>query len=177
VPRSLRCRALIDLYQPFDPAQAAHDVPGFEHRSGLLESFLVNGVGLRRRPAAAKARRDEVDECAADQARFPDPETLHPDDVARLLTQLQKLVDAGNTVVVVEHDMQVVTASDHVIDIGPGAGDDGGRVVASGTPFDVAGAARSKTGPFLARALADVAPERCPVRDRDTAARTARRRS
>jgi excinuclease ABC subunit A len=59
---------------------------------------------------------------------------LHPADVERLMAQLQGLVDAGNTVVVVEHDMQVAARSDWVIDMGPGAGERGGRIVASGTP-------------------------------------------
>jgi excinuclease ABC subunit A len=66
---------------------------------------------------------------------------------------LDGLVGAGNTVVVVEHDLQVVTASDWVIDIGPGAGEDGGRVVAAGTPAEVARAADSRTAPYLARVL------------------------
>ena len=57
---------------------------------------------------------------------------LHPADVDKLVAQLQQLVDAGNTVVVVEHDMRVVAACDWVVDIGPGAGDDGGRIVAAG---------------------------------------------
>ncbi len=78
---------------------------------------------------------------------------LHPADVDRLLAQLQGLVTAGNTVVVVEHDMRLVAACDWVIDIGPGAGEDGGRIVAQGTPADVAGAKGSRTAPYLARAL------------------------
>ena len=78
---------------------------------------------------------------------------LHPDDVERLVMQLQGLVDAGNTVVVVEHDLAVVAASDHVIDIGPGAGDEGGRVVASGTPAEVARVPASRTAAFLRRHL------------------------
>jgi excinuclease ABC subunit A len=79
---------------------------------------------------------------------------LHPSDVERLMRQLQGLVDAGNTVILVEHDMRVVTASDWVIDVGPGAGDEGGRIVASGTPASVAASATSRTAPYLARALA-----------------------
>ena len=76
---------------------------------------------------------------------------LHPADVEKLVTQLQALVDAGNTVVVVEHDMRVIEQSDWVIDMGPGAGDEGGRVVAVGTPSAVAGASGSLTGRYLAR--------------------------
>jgi excinuclease ABC subunit A len=78
---------------------------------------------------------------------------LHPSDVEKLVAQLDGLVAAGNTVVVVEHDMRVVAGSDWVIDIGPGAGDEGGRVVASGPPAEVARAAGSRTAPYLARAL------------------------
>ena len=78
---------------------------------------------------------------------------LHPSDVERLLVQLDGLVDAGNTVIVVEHDMRVVAGSDWVIDIGPGAGEEGGRVVAAGTPAEMAKAAQSRTAPYLARFL------------------------
>ena len=78
---------------------------------------------------------------------------LHPRDVDRLLSQLNHLVDAGHTVVVVEHEMRVVAQSDWVIDIGPGAGDLGGKVVASGPPQKVAKSKTSRTAPFLAREL------------------------
>jgi excinuclease ABC subunit A len=78
---------------------------------------------------------------------------LHPRDVDRLLEQLDTLVTAGHTVIVVEHEMRVVAQSDWVIDIGPGAGDQGGRIVAAGTPQKVATSKKSKTAPFLARAL------------------------
>lgn len=78
---------------------------------------------------------------------------LHPQDVDRLLLQLHRLVDAGHTVIVVEHDMRVVADSDWVIDIGPGAGEAGGKLVACGVPADVARSQKSRTAPFLARAL------------------------
>ena len=79
---------------------------------------------------------------------------LHPADVERLIRQLDGLVGAGNTVIVVEHDMQVVATSDWVIDLGPGAGEEGGRVVAAGTPAEVARASGSRTAPYLAQFLA-----------------------
>jgi excinuclease ABC subunit A len=79
---------------------------------------------------------------------------LHPSDVDRLMAQLHGLVDAGHTVVVVEHEMRVVAGSDWVVDVGPGAGDEGGRVVAAGRPEAVAQARDSRTAPFLAEALA-----------------------
>ncbi len=81
---------------------------------------------------------------------------LHPSDVERLIVQLSRLVDAGNTVVVVEHDMRLVSHSDHVIDIGPGAGEAGGRVVTTGTPEQVAQHGDSVTAPYLATFLARV---------------------
>ena len=74
---------------------------------------------------------------------------LHPADVSMLMTQLNGLVDAGNTVIMVEHDMQVASNSDWVIDMGPGAGDAGGLIVAQGTPEDVAQSEDSRTAPFL----------------------------
>jgi excinuclease ABC subunit A len=74
---------------------------------------------------------------------------LHPADVEKLMTQLDGLVDSGATVIVVEHDMRVVAGSDWVIDIGPGAGDEGGRVVAEGAPSEVARAKQSRTAPYL----------------------------
>jgi excinuclease ABC subunit A len=78
---------------------------------------------------------------------------LHPSDVRKLIGQLDGLVQSGNTVIVVEHDMDVVVASDWVIEIGPGAGEEGGRVVASGTPAEVAAQRRSRTAPYIAKAL------------------------
>jgi excinuclease ABC subunit A len=78
---------------------------------------------------------------------------LHPSDVEKLLAQLDSLVTSGNTVIVVEHEMRVVAGSDWVIDMGPGAGDAGGRVVASGTPETIATASNSVTASYLARFL------------------------
>lgn len=74
---------------------------------------------------------------------------LHPLDADRLLAQLERLVDAGNTVVMVEHTMRVVAACDWVIDIGPGAGEAGGTIVAEGPPEKVAKARGSRTAPYL----------------------------
>jgi excinuclease ABC subunit A len=78
---------------------------------------------------------------------------LHPADVERLVTQLDGLVQVGNTVIVVEHDMRVVAASDWVIDIGPGAGERGGKIVAAGTPEKVSRSKESRTAAYLSRFL------------------------
>ena len=74
---------------------------------------------------------------------------LHPSDVAMLMAQLNGLVATGNTVIMVEHDMQVASNSDWIIDMGPGAGDEGGLIVAEGTPKEVAKSKESRTAPFL----------------------------
>jgi excinuclease ABC subunit A len=78
---------------------------------------------------------------------------LHPADVEVLMDRLHGLVDAGHTVVVVEHDMTVVAGADWVIDLGPGGGDRGGRIVAAGPPERVARAVGSATAPYLARVM------------------------
>ncbi len=78
---------------------------------------------------------------------------LHPADVERLMVQLDRLVASGATVIVVEHDMKVIAASDWVIDMGPGAGDEGGLVVASGPPTEVARSTQGQTSKYLRRAL------------------------
>lgn len=74
---------------------------------------------------------------------------LHPADVERLLAQLNRLVEHGNTVIVVEHDLDIIAASDWVIDIGPGAGEEGGTIVAAGTPREVAQSKESRTARYL----------------------------
>ena len=93
---------------------------------------------------------------------------LHHADVTPLLESLYALTERGDTVVVVEHDMRVAAAADHVIDLGPGAGDEGGRVVAEGTPEEVARVAESRTARHLAVALG-LAAEKPPPRSRGSA--------
>jgi excinuclease ABC subunit A len=79
---------------------------------------------------------------------------LHPADVDKLMIQLNALVDVGNTVIVAEHEMRVAAGADWLIDMGPGAGDLGGRVVAQGRPAAVAAARKGSTAPYLAEWLA-----------------------
>ncbi|GMQ94950.1 MAG: excinuclease ABC subunit UvrA [Patescibacteria group bacterium] len=78
---------------------------------------------------------------------------LHYEDVAKLIEILQKLVDKGNTVVLIEHNMDIIKTADHVIDMGPEGGEGGGRVVAKGTPEEVAQSTKSHTAKYLKRAL------------------------
>src|SRR5436853_4490125 len=85
---------------------------------------------------------------------FDEPTTgLHFDDVAILLRLFQRLVDRGHSIVVIEHNLEVIKCADWIVDLGPEAGDDGGEVVAVGTPEQVAKVAKSHTGKFLARVL------------------------
>src|SRR6185369_8198124 len=74
---------------------------------------------------------------------------LHYEDVKKLIEILQRLVDKGNTVVVIEHNLDLIKSADYVIDIGPDGGDRGGKIVAKGTPEDIAGVAKSYTGKYL----------------------------
>lgn len=87
---------------------------------------------------------------------------LHPADVDLLVGHLQRLVDDGNTVVVAEHDLRTVAAADWLMDLGPGAGDEGGRIVAQGRPEDVAREGGTATADHLARYLASRAGGRRP---------------
>jgi excinuclease ABC subunit A len=80
---------------------------------------------------------------------------LHFEDTRKLLDVLNKLVDQGNTIVVIEHNLDVIKSADHVIDLGPEGGAGGGRIIAAGTPEEVAHNDQSPTGRFLARMLAD----------------------
>ncbi len=78
---------------------------------------------------------------------------LHTHDVGKLLDVLQRLVDAGNSVVVIEHNLDVIKCADHLIDLGPEGGDGGGKVVVTGTPEEVAVCKKSHTGTYLRNVL------------------------
>ena len=119
-------------------------------RLGQPATELSGGEAQRIKLAAELQRTGRADTLYV----LDEPTTgLHPADVEKLMSQLDGLVAAGNTVIVVEHDMSVAAASDWVIDMGPGAGEDGGSIVASGPPPQVAAAPRSRTAPYLARML------------------------
>ncbi len=141
-----------DFFQDEAPLQRALDVlrdVGLGYlRLGQPATELSGGEAQRIKLATELQRASRGDMLYI----LDEPTTgLHPADVERLVAQLQKLVDAGNTVIAVEHDMRVVAASDWVIDIGPGAGEEGGRIVASGPPATVAASKDSRTAPYLRR--------------------------
>jgi excinuclease ABC subunit A len=95
---------------------------------------------------------------------------LHFADVQRLLDVLGRLVDAGNSVVVIEHNLDVIKTADHLIDLGPEGGEEGGEVVATGTPEEVAAVAGSYTGRFLAELVEPVKPKRASRKQREALA-------
>ena len=78
---------------------------------------------------------------------------LHTDDIARLLKVLERFVDAGNTVLVIEHNLDVIKSADHVIDLGPEGGEGGGTIIATGTPEEIAAVSDSYTGHYLKKVL------------------------
>ena len=143
-------------------AEFFHDQPPLRHALDVLRAV---GLGYLRlgQPATelsgGEAQRiklaTELQRASRGDTLYvlDEPTTgLHPSDIDLLLTQLHGLVDAGNTVVVVEHNMQVLAASDAVIDVGPGAGDEGGEIVFAGTPAGLAKHKASRTAPYLRRA-------------------------
>jgi excinuclease ABC subunit A len=121
-------------------------------RLGQSAATLSGGEAQRVKLAKELARRDT----GRTLYILDEPTTgLHFDDVRKLLHVLDRLVDAGNTVVVVEHNLDVIKCADHVIDLGPGAGPAGGKLVVAGTPEDVARCAASETGQHLGRLLSE----------------------
>jgi excinuclease ABC subunit A len=78
---------------------------------------------------------------------------LHPADIQHLLNVLGRLVDTGNTVVIIEHNLDVIKTADHIIDLGPEGGEEGGKIIASGTPEQITGNDKSYTGIFLKQVL------------------------
>ncbi|MDX1509970.1 MAG: excinuclease ABC subunit UvrA [Nitriliruptorales bacterium] len=137
------------------PAIAAHmetlnDVGLGYLRLGQPATTLSGGEAQRVKLASELKKR------ATGQTVYilDEPTTgLHFDDVRRLLDVLHRLVDKGNTVIVIEHNLDVIKTADHIIDLGPEGGDGGGRLVASGTPEDVAAVGSSYTGKFLREVL------------------------
>lgn len=133
------------------PLALLHDIGLGYLRLGQPATELSGGEAQRIKLATELQRAQRGDTLYV----LDEPTTgLHPADVDRLMRQLHGLVDAGNTVIVVEHEMRVVADADWVVDVGPGAGEAGGRIVAEGTPEAVAKARRSRTATYLAHALA-----------------------
>ncbi|MDD4444742.1 MAG: ATP-binding cassette domain-containing protein, partial [Eubacteriales bacterium] len=117
---------------------------------GQPSTQLSGGEAQRVKLASELARRSTGNTLYI----LDEPTTgLHFADVDKLITVLSRLTDAGNTVVVIEHNLDVIKTADHIIDLGPDGGDRGGRIVAAGTPEDVAQVPASYTGEYLSRIL------------------------
>lgn len=127
-----------------------HDVGLGYIRLGQPATTLSGGEAQRVKLASELQRR----QTGKTFYILDEPTTgLHFDDVRQLLEVLQRLVDAGNTVLVIEHNLDIIKAADYVIDLGPEGGDRGGTIIAEGTPEEVAKVPESYTGKFLARML------------------------
>ena len=140
--------------------QTLHDVGLDYMRLGQPATTLSGGEAQRVKLAT------ELSKIATGRTLYilDEPTTgLHVDDVAKLLIVLQRLVDAGNTVLVIEHNLDVIKQADWVLDLGPEGGDRGGEVVAQGTPEEVAETPGSATGEFLRRVLPVYEAERALV--------------
>jgi len=130
--------------------QTLHDVGLSYVKLGQSATTLSGGEAQRMKLSAELARRDT----GRTLYILDEPTTgLHFDDIKKLLKVLNKLVDRGNTVYVIEHNMDVIKSADWLIDLGPEGGDGGGEIVATGTPETVSKEAKSHTGKFLKKAL------------------------
>jgi excinuclease ABC subunit A len=134
--------------------QTMHDV-GLDYiKLGQPATTLSGGEAQRVKLAA------ELSKVATGRTLYilDEPTTgLHFADIEKLLEVLQRLVDAGNTVLVIEHNLDVIKQADWLVDLGPEGGDEGGEVIATGTPEDVADVEESATGEFLRTVLAEPA--------------------
>jgi len=145
------CECFADEPLAMRPLAALRDIGLGYLKLGQLATELSGGEAQRIKLATELQRAQRGNTLYV----LDEPTTgLHPADVDRLMTQAQGLVDAGNTVVLVEHDMRVAAQSDWVIDMGPGAGDAGGKIVAAGTPQTVSHESTSRTAAWLRAQLA-----------------------
>jgi excinuclease ABC subunit A len=149
--------------------QTLHDV-GLDYiRLGQPATTLSGGEAQRVKLAT------ELSKVATGDTLYilDEPTTgLHFADVERLLQVLDRLVDAGNTVVVIEHNLDVIKSADRIIDLGPEGGEAGGEMVATGTPEEVAASTASYTGRFLSELVTPAKPQarRAPRRRREPVA-------
>ncbi len=134
-----------------------HDVGLGYIRLGQPATTLSGGEAQRVKLASELQRR----QTGKTFYILDEPTTgLHFDDVRQLLEVLQRLVDAGNTVLVIEHNLDIIKAADHIIDLGPEGGSRGGTIVAQGTPEQIAKVPESHTGRFLARILENASADK-----------------
>src|SRR5713101_1458274 len=141
------------------------DVPLIAHKLGVLNDLGMGYLKLGQSSTTISGGEAQRVKLAHELGKIKrggrnlyildEPTTgLHLADIQRLLDSLNRLVEAGNTVLVIEHHLDVIKTADHVIDLGPEGGDQGGEILCAGMPEEVACNARSYTGQFLRRKLA-----------------------
>ena len=145
-------------------AEFFHALPPIRHKLETLQKVGLGYITLGQSATTLSGGEAQRVKLAKELSRratgdtlyiLDEPTTgLHFEDVRKLLEVLHALVEQGNTVVVIEHNLEVIKTADHVIDLGPEGGDAGGRIVAAGTPEEVAATAASYTGAYLTRVLA-----------------------
>jgi excinuclease ABC subunit A len=141
-----------------------HAIPPVRHKLETLQKVGLGYIGLGQSATTLSGGEAQRVKLAKELSRratgdtlyiLDEPTTgLHFEDVRKLLEVLHALVDQGNTVVVIEHNLEVIKTADHILDLGPEGGDAGGRIVAAGTPEEVAATPASYTGAYLTRVLA-----------------------
>ena len=151
LPDTVRVKGLLsffrDFYTDFDAAKAEEMLQKLDIDPSSPLKTLSKGTREKVQLIMVMSRRARV-------YILDEPTTgLHAADVHKLIEVLQRLVDAGNTVLVIEHNLHVIKVADHIIDLGPEGGDAGGSIVFTGTPEDCARCAESYTGQFLKKEL------------------------
>jgi excinuclease ABC subunit A len=145
-------------------------VPKIHDRLSILQKVGLGYISLGQQATTLSSGEAQRIKLSKELAKRPTGRTLyildepttglHFDDIRKLLEVLHALVDAGNTIIVIEHNLEVIKTADHVIDLGPEGGDGGGRIVATGTPEEIAANPGSHTGRFLAPLLVPAKPVR-----------------
>jgi excinuclease ABC subunit A len=145
-------------------------VPKIHDRLSILQKVGLGYISLGQQATTLSGGEAQRIKLSKELAKRPTGRTLyildepttglHFEDIRKLLEVLHALVDAGNTVIVIEHNLEVIKTADHLIDLGPEGGDGGGRIVATGTPEEIAATAESYTGKFLAPLLVQSKPVR-----------------
>ena len=144
------CDFFADIPRIANRVRTIHDVGLGYVKLGQAATTLSGGEAQRVKLATELSKRSTGKTFYV----LDEPTTgLHSADVERLIAILQRLVDAGNTVLVIEHNLDVIKVADHIIDMGPEGGDAGGTVIAQGTPEEVAQVEKSYTGQFLREKL------------------------
>lgn len=144
------CRFFENQQRIYNKLKTLNDVGLGYIKIGQPSTTLSGGEAQRIKLATELSRRSTGQTVYI----LDEPTTgLHIADVHRLTDVLQKFVDGGNTVIVIEHNLDLIKTADHIIDLGPEGGDGGGTVIAAGTPEEIAACSESYTGQYLRRML------------------------